>query len=111
MTVATQPAPGSTTATTTPEQARFAAASALAVSGLFDAQAYLAAHPDVAASDMDPVWHYVAYGQGEKRALGVAKEKAQQIESLVREHLSHSLAVSQARQPEAPPKPKPSKGK
>ena len=35
--------------------------------GLFDARYYLRAHRDVAAAGMDPLRHYILYGQGEGR--------------------------------------------
>jgi len=35
--------------------------------GLFDAEAYLARYPDVAASGTDPLRHYIMYGMGESR--------------------------------------------
>lgn len=34
---------------------------------LFDGDFYLAAYPDVAASGVDPYWHYLAHGAGEGR--------------------------------------------
>lgn len=39
--------------------------------GLFDAAAYLAAYPDVAASGRDALDHYIAHGMGEGRVSGV----------------------------------------
>lgn len=39
----------------------------IAASDLFDAQFYLNANPDVAASLMDPILHYVRYGEHESR--------------------------------------------
>lgn len=36
-------------------------------SGIFDADAYLAAYPDVAQEGMDPLWHYIIHGIGEGR--------------------------------------------
>lgn len=36
-------------------------------SGLFDAQYYLDKYPDVVASGMDPIWHYVRFGEKEGR--------------------------------------------
>jgi hypothetical protein len=44
----------------------------------FDAQAYLAANPDVAAAGMDPSWHYQNFGQYEGRDPGGATSGAQQ---------------------------------
>lgn len=35
--------------------------------GLFDGEAYLAAHPDVAADGVDPLGHYLKHGQAERR--------------------------------------------
>jgi hypothetical protein len=35
--------------------------------GLFDGEAYLAAHPDVAADGVDPLGHYLKYGIAELR--------------------------------------------
>lgn len=40
----------------------------LAERGLFDARAYLALQPDVAASGIDPLLHYVIHGMNEGRA-------------------------------------------
>lgn len=40
---------------------------AIAKSGLFDVNYYLAANPDVAASALDPILHYVRYGEKEGR--------------------------------------------
>jgi hypothetical protein len=42
----------------------------LAQSGLFDAAAYLRLHPDVAASGMDPLRHYILHGIKEQRGRG-----------------------------------------
>lgn len=39
--------------------------------GLFDAQAYLAANPDVAAHGMDPVRHYLLHGMAEGRPIAM----------------------------------------
>jgi hypothetical protein len=38
--------------------------------GLFDAEAYLAAHPDVAADGADPLRHYLEHGMSEGRRRG-----------------------------------------
>lgn len=38
-------------------------------SGIFDPDAYLAAHPDVAEAGMDPLWHYIHHGIAEGRQL------------------------------------------
>lgn len=38
--------------------------------GLFDGEAYLAAHPDVANKGMDPLHHYVRHGMKEGRRAG-----------------------------------------
>lgn len=38
--------------------------------GIFDADAYLAAHADVAEAGMDPLWHYINHGMGEGRQRG-----------------------------------------
>ncbi len=38
--------------------------------GVFDADAYLAAHADVAESGIDPLWHYINHGIGEGRQRG-----------------------------------------
>jgi hypothetical protein len=35
--------------------------------GLFDGEAYLAAHPDVAADGVDPLGHYLKHGMAERR--------------------------------------------
>ena len=37
--------------------------------GLFDAQYYLAANPDVAAAGVDPLAHYLAFGAQEGRPI------------------------------------------
>lgn len=42
----------------------------LKANGLFDAEAYLAANPDVAAEGVDPLKHYVRHGIHEKRRRG-----------------------------------------
>lgn len=39
--------------------------------GLFDPEAYLAAHPDVAADDRDPLRHYILHGLEEGRTRGI----------------------------------------
>jgi len=41
-------------------------------SGLFDPQWYVAHYPDVAASGMDPLGHYLRFGAREGRAVGPA---------------------------------------
>lgn len=38
--------------------------------GLFDADAYLAANPDVARAGVDPLQHYLVHGLSEGRARG-----------------------------------------
>lgn len=38
--------------------------------GIFDADAYLAANPDVAAAGEDPLWHYINHGIAEGRPIG-----------------------------------------
>jgi predicted nucleic acid-binding Zn-ribbon protein len=38
--------------------------------GLFDAEAYLIANPDVAEAGLDPLTHYIRHGMGEGRQLG-----------------------------------------
>lgn len=35
--------------------------------GLLDTAYYLSSHPDVAKAKVDPIWHYVAFGEGEGR--------------------------------------------
>src|SRR5262249_9608661 len=40
---------------------------AIAGSSFFDCEWYLRMNPDVAASGIDPVWHYVAFGSREGR--------------------------------------------
>jgi hypothetical protein len=37
--------------------------------GLFDPDAYLAIHPEIAAAGMDPLWHYINFGMDEGRQL------------------------------------------
>lgn len=41
----------------------------------WDGSAYLQANPDVAASGMDPLQHYLRYGQAEGRALNLSGQK------------------------------------
>jgi hypothetical protein len=41
-------------------------------SGLFDARWYMARYPDVAASGMDPLEHFLVFGASEGRLLGPA---------------------------------------
>lgn len=38
--------------------------------GIFDPDAYLAAHVDVAEAGIDPLWHYINHGMGEGRQRG-----------------------------------------
>lgn len=42
----------------------------LAVSGLFDASAYLTAYPDIAKAGIDPLLHYLQFGGAEGRLAG-----------------------------------------
>lgn len=45
----------------------FETCAAIARSGLFDAEYYLSAYPDVKASGMDPILHYARFGEKEQR--------------------------------------------
>ncbi|MFK7883161.1 MAG: glycoside hydrolase family 99-like domain-containing protein [Phycisphaerales bacterium] len=50
-------------------------------SRLFDSGAYLRANPDIAASGVDPVWHYAAMGGVERRATGSGFDTAYYLDS------------------------------
>jgi hypothetical protein len=41
--------------------------------GMFDPDAYIAAHPDVAEAGLDPLWHYINHGMAEGRQLHPAQ--------------------------------------
>jgi len=45
--------------------------------GIFDPDAYLAAHPDVAEAGLDPLWHYINHGMAEGRQLQPSQPTAE----------------------------------
>ena len=70
------------------------AAAGLSPNRLFDGAAYLALHPDVAAAQMDPFFHFVAFGIGEGRRNRVPDRYLAQAASMPPEAL-HERRVSE----------------
>ena len=63
---------------------------------LFDGAAYLELHPDVAAAQMDPFVHFVAFGIGEGRRNRVPDECVAQVASMPPEALGGVRVSEQA---------------
>ena len=63
------------TATPVGMQGPAAGEATTAFNGRFDGNAYKAANPDVAASGMDPLTHYLTYGYNEGRTLDAAGDR------------------------------------
>lgn len=51
-------------------------ARAIRAAGLFDDEYYLKTYPDVAAAEVDPLWHYLTYGASEGRCPNPAFDPA-----------------------------------
>jgi hypothetical protein len=63
---------------------------------LFDGTAYLAAHPDVAAAQMDPFFHFVVFGIAEGRRNRVPESCLAHVESMTHERLAERRVSQQA---------------
>jgi hypothetical protein len=72
------------------------AASGFSPNRLFDGAAYLALHPDVAAAQMDPFLHFVAFGIGEGRRNRVPDSYLAQVGSMPPEALRARRVSDQA---------------